>query len=622
MYRIPLFLSILVSFSLHAASGMWGQRGASRAFAIQGNHLYAADGRGLTVYDITATNRIDRIDVEFSDDETFDVALIGSTDVALATKKGVERFSIDQNGAVTRLGATTATGRTTRVAANGRYVAAVSDDTLTLLERDDQGGFSVVKRKVFGDAISALAFAGDYLYVSVVRRPLDIFSTPALAEVGVLAGVDAVAMSVSNGVLWTASESDGLRSIDVSNPAQPKIVGSAGDNELHLRGVAAAGTRVYAFEYPDRLHVFDGTKPDEPRLVTTLDEWVTVIAAAGNRLFVYGPIIEDSGLAFDPGLVPRETGKPVRVFDTTSLAAPALVAEAADLAGPVSGVWTDGSIAYVVDPPYLRVLDVSITTQPREIRSLVIENLQDRIRVKNGLAVVYGRAHVNLLDVSDPLLPRHLGTWDAQGHPPSAAAILQTRVIEANEHSGMHVVDFSNPSQAVQIGGRKWHYWDMAAGDDAAYALMYGIMLVVEIAGERTIVDQDVVPLMQRQVDTAPPNASRPELLLVGGEDGLRLYSLEDRFHPAEIEIFPMTRLGMFATGDGTAYVERDGSLHFVNLKERLSLQPTDYHVTAPMQMSVAGDKIVVADRYSVRVFGPDTPPPPAEPKRRRTVRP
>jgi hypothetical protein len=623
MYRTPLLLSILlVSFSLHAASGSWGQRGATRSFSIQGNRLYAADGRGLSVYDISAANRVDRIDLEFSHDETFDVALMGSTDVALATKRGVERFAIEENGALTRLGTTTAIGHTTHVAANAAHVAAVSGETLTLLERNGEGGFAIVARKVFSDPISALAFGGDHLYVSVVGKPLYVFSTPTLTQVGLLSGADAVAMSVSNEVLWTASESDGLRSIDIAEPTQPKVLGSAGENELRLRGVAAAGTRVYAFEYPDRVHVFDATKVDEPRLVTTLDEWVNVIAAAGNRLFVSGAVVEESGLAFDPGLIPRETGRPVRAFDTTSLAAPALVAEAVDLAGPISGVWTDGSIAYVVDPPYLRVLDVSTTSRPRELRSLTIENLQDHIRVKNGIGVIYGRAHVNLLDVSDPLHPRHIGTWDAQGHPPSVAAILQSRVIEANEHSGMHVVDISNPSRPVQIGGRKWHYWDVAAGDDAAYALMHGVMLVVEIAGEQTVVDRDAVTITQRQLDTAPPNSSRPDLLLVSGDDGLRLFSLADRFHPSEIDVLPMLRLGLFATGDGTAYIERDGSLHFVNLKEKLSLQPTDYPVTAPMQMSVAGDKIVVADRYSVRVFGPDTAPPPAEPKRRRSVRP
>ena len=35
----------------------------------------------------------------------------------------------------------------------------------------------------------------------------------------------------------------------------------------------------------------------------------------------------------------------------------------------------------------------------------------------------------------------------------------------------------------------------------------------------------------------------------------------------------------------------------------------------------VAGDKIVVADRYSIRVYGPDTAPPPYAPVRRRPTR-
>jgi hypothetical protein len=366
------------------------------------------------------------------------------------------------------------------------------------------------------------------------------------------------------------------------------------------------------------LHVFDVTDPEEPVLVSTITEWVHVVAANATRAFFAGPIIDESGLAFDPGLIPRELGRPVRALDASTLA---IAAESTDLAGPISGIWTDGSIAYVVDPPYLRTLDVSTTSNPREVHSLLIPNIQDRIRVKNGLAVLYGRAFVNLLDVSVPLRPRLIATWDAQGHPPSAAAILQTRVLEANEHSGMHVVDFSNASQPVQIGGRIWHYRDIAASDDAAYAAQFDIMLVVQIADERTVVDMDEIGVTQAQVDIAPPSSSRPEFLLARAEDGLRLYSLEDRFHPAEIGFLPMTGLGIFATGNRNAYIAKDGVLHFVDLTQELALQPTEMRVTSPMQMSVAGEKVVVADRYSVRVYGPNTAPPPVSPARRRPTR-
>lgn len=621
MRRTLLLLSFLVSLSASADFGMWGQRGISRAFAIRNDVLYAADGRGVAAYDVSAANRITRIDVEWSDDETYDLALMGTSDLVVATSTGIERFSVAPDGTLTRLGATTATGRTEHIVANARYAAASTDKTVTLLERNSSGSLTVVRRISYGGEVTAVAFVGDHLYVAVEREPTRVYLAPSSTSLALLSGLDAEQFAVSGNVLWAASKADGLTAVDVTNPAAPEILGNTGRNDLLLSGVAVSGTRVYAFESPKELHVFDAGDPSEVAHVATLNEWVNVIAASGTRVFFAGPVIEESGLAFNPGLIPRELGKPVRAADASNPAAPAIAAEYEELAGPVTGVWTDGSVAYVVDPPYLRVLDVSKTTDPREVASVVIPNLQDRIRVKNGLAVIYGRAFVNLVDVSIPLRPRLLGTWDAQGHPPSAAAILKTRVIEANEHSGMHVVDFSNASQPVQIGGRIWHYRDMAASDDAAYAVQFDIMLVVEIADERTVIDRDEIHVLHAQVDTAPPNASRPEYLLARGVIGLHLYSLADRFHPVETDFLPMSGLGVFATGERSAYIARDGRLHFVDLTKKLELMPTDMRVTSPMQMSIAGEKIVVADRYSVRIYGPDTAPPPPPPSRRRPTR-
>ncbi len=624
MRRLLLLVPLLVTLSVSAQFGMWGQRGISRAFVIDGDILYAADGRGVAAYDVSAADRITRIDVEWSDDETADLAIIGDSsgrDLVVATTTGVERFSIAGDGRLTRLGGTTATGRTEGIAANERYAAVFGARTVTLLERNGDGGLSIVRRISYGGDVTAVAFVGDYLYVSVEREPTRVYLAPSPTRVALLSGLTAAEFALSGNVLWAASESDGLTAIDVTDPAAPKILGSTGRYELRLRGVAASGSRVYAFAAPDQIHVFDATEPDDVAHVGTMNEWVNVIAASGMRIFFAGPIIDESGLAYDPGLIPRELGKPVRAADASNPGTPILVAEYEDRAGPVTGAWTDGSVAYVIDPPYFRVLDVSKTGDPREVTSLLVPDLQDRIRVKNGLAVIYGRALVNLVDVSVPLRPRFIATWDAQGHPPSAAAILKTRVLEANEHSGMHVVDFGNPSQPVQIGGRIWHYRDIAASDDAAYAAQHDLMLVVEIADERTVIDRDMILVIHAQVDTAPPNASRPDYLLARGQAGLRLYSLEDRFHPVEIGSLEMSGLDIFATGDRHAYVAKDGSLHFVDLTKELELQPTEMRVTSPMQMSVAGEKIVVADRYSVRVYGPDTAPPPPPPARRRPTR-
>jgi hypothetical protein len=618
MRRLPLQVLLCLFLSLPAlAQGVWGARGASRAFALRGSTLYAADGRGVSVYDVRSG--VTRIDVESGDDETYDVALLGTDSLVLATRTGVERFSVAADGTLDRLSWTAAPGPVTEIAANARYAAAASGEIVTIYETEGDE-LTIARRITLSERITSLAFVGDHLYVSAVGQPLRVYLPPAAAVVELLAGVEALDMAVANGVLWAASEDDGLVALDVANPASPRVLSITGQNELRFSSVAAAGSRVFAFEHPDTLHVYDASKPAAPVTLGTRTEHASALVASESRVFVAGSVFEDSALEYDPGYSPRETGKPVRALDATTLA---LVAELNDLAGPVSGVWTDGSVAYVVDPPYLRTLDVSITGAPREVSALLVPNLQDHIRVKNGMAVVYGRAYVNFLDVSIPLRPRHVGTWDTQGFPPSSAAMLRDRAIEANEHSGLHVIDISDPARPVQVGGRKWHYVDIAATDDSAYALQAQIMVVVEIANQTTVVDRGYVGVIHDQVDTVPPNSAQPPLLLSRGQEGLRLYSIagEERFAPRELEFFPMTGLDRFGTGASDAYIAKDGRLHHIDLSQNLALHPTDWRVTSPMQISVAGSKVVVADRYSVRVYGPDTAPPPALPAKRRSAR-
>ncbi|HEX7831905.1 MAG TPA: hypothetical protein VF787_19770, partial [Thermoanaerobaculia bacterium] len=419
-----------------------------------------------------------------------------------------------------------------------------------------------------------------------------------------------IAFAQSGNILWGVSHDTGLTGINVQNPAAPQVISSTGLAESFFDGVAAAGSRVFAFEKNNRLRVFNVTDPAHPALVTTLNEWTNVVAASGNRLFFAGAIIDAEDLS-------SATGKPLRIFDATTLAS---LGEFTDLAGPVSGVWTDGSVAYVIDPPYLRVLDVSKTAEPRELSSILVPNIQDHIRVKNGLAVIYGRVTVNLVDVSKPLAPRVLASWNTQGHAPSEAAIAGTTFVEANPHSGFHIVDYTNYAAPVQIGGRKWHYHSIATGDDAVYLLEQGVFLTLQIANGTTSVDKTKYSVNADQVEIVPPNSPNPYALLLRAPDGIRIYSLANRFDPQPAAFVPMDEPQLLGTGDGVAYVAMDGVLHRLNVGVP-SLAETEMKVMSPMQISVAGEKIVVADRYSLRVFGPDTtspvPPPPVTSKRR-----
>jgi hypothetical protein len=609
-----LLLSLLASSFVFAATpaGLWGSRGISKRFVIQGNLLYDADGRGVTVYDVSDPAQMHSIDVNLANDETYDVALT-ATDAVTATRHGVDRYALAADGTLSPLGTWQQSGGTSHVAANASWVVASQGNTVYALERHNND-LELRSQFAFSDSVLALTAVGRYVYAAVDREGIYVLDPPSVAPVFTLPR-PAEGLSLSGKTLWVASRTGGLMAVDVTDPAAPQVISTTGLGTIALDGVAAAGTRVYAFRAPNTLYFFDTTNVADPQLVATRTEWVSVLGAGARTAFL-------SGQRLDRDKFTYETGTPVRAFDTSSVASPVLAGEVHDYAGPASGVWTDGSLAYVVDPPFFRVLDVSKTAAPKEINSIELpfDAPQTRVRVKGGLALVYGREYNHLIDVSDPVRPRLMLTWNPRGHSPDDAALMtDTTFVELNDHSGIHVVDFVNYDPAVQVGGRISHFHAVAAGDDAIYALHQGWLLTMSVTNRSKVTDRSVLNMVSTLVDIAPRDADRPSRLVVTQGTGVRVLDLtEDRFTPREIAFLPTTP-GQMATGDDFAIIDVDSALQRLDLFNPTALVPTDMHVVSAMQISAAGAKVVVADRYGVRVFGPDTAPPPSltSPRRR-----
>jgi hypothetical protein len=121
------------------------------------------------------------------------------------------------------------------------------------------------------------------------------------------------------------------------------------------------------------------------------------------------------------------------------------------------------------------------------------------------------------------------------------------------------------------------------------------------------------------RAEIVPATEWRPSLLLALGLDGMHIFSLADPLHPVEIAVVPMPPDAIFAANSTTAWVALDGAISTLDLSdpEHASLTRTAMRAVAPMQLAATErGKVVVADRYSVRVYGPDTAPPPS-PRRR-----
>lgn len=610
---LALLLIVLSVTAAEAQSGMWGSRGVSRRFVVRDPLLYVADGRGVAVYDVADAANIRRVDVEISDAETRDLALSGNDLLVVGGADGLQRFAIGAGGALTRLANVAEAGGALHVAATATHVASGGRDLLTVYRRQ---GNELTRawdlRLEF--KVLALAFVGNYLYASIERQGVRVYDLAAGQELNTLI-LDARGFALSGSVLWAAVGGSGIFAVDVSDTAHPRLLGNAGGGEVNMTDVAVSGTRAYAIQPPDKLYTFDITSPAEPRLVGARTEPAHVVAASGTRVFVAGSHIDIYGLS-------RETGVPVRVYDAQNLANLSLLGEAHDLAGPVSGVATDGSLAYLVDPPYLRIIDISKTAEPRELSSVLVPEIQDRIRVRNGLAVIYGRGEVNLINVADPYAPQLLGIYRSTGTPPSSAGILRDTIVEANYASGLHIVDYSVPDDPVQIAGRIWHYLDLVSSDDAIYAILQNELLTLDLTNRRQVADRQTRAYDALQVEVAPPHSPSPSVLVLRETLGLRIFSLEDRFNPVEIAFVEARRPGLTGTNDASAYFEKGGALWRIDLLDPDIPRETGFRVTSPMQITGAGRKLVVADRYSLRIYGPDTePPPPPPPSKRRSAR-
>jgi hypothetical protein len=616
MRRFPVSVLVLVlSFASSLQAGTWGERGVPKQFLAADSRLFAADGRGVTVYDLDDP-ALRRLDVASIDDESTSVAKLGASALLLGTTHGIARFDIHDNSALALRGTWDRDGGIEHVAANDAAAVASAGQTLFFL-RPKGDSLEQTGTRMFHDRVLSLAATATHFFVAVEREGIFAFDAGSLQET-VAVPVASVAIAIDGTTLWSVDSVGGLIAIDISDGAAPAILSTTDANAgVPADGVAASGKRVYVFDAPDTIRFYDATDITAPRLAATRTEWVNVIAAHGNSLYFSGPRLDRDRFTY-------ETGLPLRAIDASTLSEPVISAEVHDLAGPVSGVWTDGSIAYVVDAPYFRVLDVSKSDEPKELAALQLpmDAPQLRVRVKNGKAFVYGRDFVHLIDVADPLHPRFDVTWNPRGHSPDDVAPMADGLfVEVNQHSGVHVVDYAKYNPPAQVGGRIMDWRAVAAGDDALYILS-SVMLVMSVTDRAKAQDEEVIVAHGRTVETAPPNADRPPLLVLAQGTGVRLYSLtENRFHPVVKAFVPLADPREMGTTADAVVVDSHDSLYRLDLASPDEFEPLGLRVTSAQQISVAAGKIVVADRYRVRVYGPDTAPPPQpETSKRRAV--
>ncbi|HXI14026.1 MAG TPA: hypothetical protein VNM92_15480 [Thermoanaerobaculia bacterium] len=583
-----------------AMAGSWGERGITRDLAVRDGRAYVADGKGLTVYDISDPRNIRKLASSLTSSATRKVVATATTVYAL-TGAALEVYAVGTSGEIERRESRTDTGADHIDASGTSLVTAGAE---LQLYRSTAAGLELVSRLTLPERATAVKLAGNLVVVATSREIL-IFNASAneLRELARLVG-SAVDLDFADNLLYLVDGTNGLAIYDLHDPANPRFLGTVGRTIRDLRSLTVIGKTVYASSAASELDVYDVSNPLSPTLRSSFIEPSAVVASDGELLYVAGSFIDKYRLT-------TPSGKPLRIFSPRESSAPTLVGELQIVDSPITGVASDGNYAYVSDPPYFRVIDVRTPSNPVEVASFTIADAADKVGLHGKFAYLFGRGNVHLIDVSDPKAPRETGVFLAQGVPPSGAGFAGDYLIEANNGSGLHVVDISDPSRPTQIAGLKYDSLGQFSSAFGRPGVAYGVLpsgiRVADISNPHFARHVRVLDIpFVRAALIAPELNGRAETLIIQRGDLLSFYEMSDPLLPTEIATLPLAGGSDISFEGNTAHVvTKGGELFRVDFSQ--PRRPVITHelrgLIDPQQIWSASGLVFVADTYSLRIL-------------------
>jgi hypothetical protein len=599
-FTLALFLSAPASAaSLDCALlSRWGERGLTRDMVAAPGTVVAADGRGVAVYDVRNPDAIRQTGTlrTLAPSRAIDVTPAG---YVVLTDRGLELIRV-ASGSPSRIGSSEERLSYTALDCEENVCAAAG--TSLDLYLVTANGFARSASVVLSAPADAITFHRGAIFVSAGSSVLEVFDAQTLAPLASLPAVAFDFVSIGN-TLYAASGGAGITVLDAAVPASATIRGRIFSGDRNIRLLRADGEHLIAFDALAReILRLDSLDPASPSISARTSEDVTAFAVDGDRFYVADVDLTSTAARLEPG----------RAFTIRSTSSLGILGEFADRGGPLSGVATDGSFAYVADPPLFRVIDIRDQSRPREVARIAIDDSADRVRLQNGIALVYGRANVHMIDVATPSAPRYLGVYHSLGNTPNGASFAGPWLIEDNRASGFHVVDVSDPANPRQIGGLRNDFYGQFYGVIARPGAAYGFanlgLKVIDLSDPANPRVDHVIPTSGiLDAEIAAPTAGHPELLLVLDAGTLRVFDITEPIRPVEIGTMSAPdAFDLVALAD-VAYLASTTTLSRVNISDGSNPQITHTieGLTRPTQVALTpdGGRVLVADGYSLLVL-------------------
>jgi hypothetical protein len=350
----------------------------------------------------------------------------------------------------------------------------------------------------------------------------------------------------------------GLHVVDVAHAGGPVRLGTF-YTLVNPQAMVVDGSRVFVADGEDGLRAVDVSDPADPVDAGTWTSGDTTHPATAHDVVVA------SGLAY---VADGEAG--LRIVDVSSPGAMneigAFAPDGADILSVVVQADTSGTRAWVTDRARgLQAIDVTDPAHPTRLSELALADVANGVALDGSLLyVAAGVSGLQIVDASDGRRPRVVGSAGLAGNTSYFfdVAVADGRAYVADIINGMQVIDVHQPIAPALAGGIDLPGSAVAAtvltgsgGDTALVASRDAGLAVMDLAADGNLSTRAMLQAPAPVLGVAAVQGTG-RALLAAGEAGLLVADLSDAAHPSV--------LGAVDTPGEAQAVAADGSLAYV----------------------------------------------------------
>ena len=234
---------------------------------------------------------------------------------------------------------------------------------------------------------------------------------------------------VDGSYAYVTDITSGLQIIDISDPTNPNILGSV-DTPGTSRGIYVKNSYAYVADNESGIQIIDISDPANPNIAGSTE----IQNAYGSEIFVAGSY----------AYIADTYSNSLKVIDIANPADPTVVGSV-DMPSMAKDVYVSGSYAYVAASTQgLQIVDITDPNFPNIVGSSDVPDIAKSVFVSGSYAFIAdANSRLRVIDISDPTEPVFIGSIDTLGSP-ECTYVAGSYAYVANLSRGLQIIDISN----------------------------------------------------------------------------------------------------------------------------------------------------------------------------------